>query len=247
MTPNQQPQPQTQEAPSEFPTQPPFSVHQLHVEVQFRRELLATVPSDRKTLVEYLGPKAPNGTIPDDELSSAPPELPPDQQEVRPTCVFARDPANGQLHLWDYQVRGFFKESGTMLNRVTDAKLKSLNDFVKLQAHKKLVDGLIDITPRRIYLLDPSGAPVPAVALDDDELNRLIRPLLAQTPQGPRVCIADSELVPIGTRATFTISFFDKALEPHIRTWLDYGWFHGLGQWRNAGFGAFAWREVPRG
>ena len=70
------------------------------------------------------------------------------------------------------------------------------------------------------------------------------RSLRAQTMQGDRVALANSETVPKGSKLTFIICMTDKAYKPLIKEWLDYGRLRGLGQWRNSGKGAFTWKEV---
>ena len=87
------------------------------------------------------------------------------------------------------------------------------------------------IEPRKIVVQIPEGA----------EMTELERPLRAETPKGPRVCLARSEQLPVGTTATFRIRLFANAhiTEKTLRTCCEYGEFHGYGQWRNAGFGQF--------
>jgi hypothetical protein len=65
------------------------------------------------------------------------------------------------------------------------------------------------------------------------------------TPLGERVAIARSEMLPAGTwfRCGMTVIQCpreqDRLTEAVIRELLDYGWFKGLLQWRNGGYGRF--------
>lgn len=42
----------------------------------------------------------------------------------------------------------------------------------------------------------------------------------------------------------FTITCMDEKDLKLVREWLDYGYYRGLGQWRNSGKGRFLWAEV---
>lgn len=70
------------------------------------------------------------------------------------------------------------------------------------------------------------------------------RPLRAQTPQGERVSLSCSETLPAGSTCEFTVvCMVDDDIEI-IKEWLDYGAYHGAGQWRNSGKGKFTWEEI---
>ena len=59
------------------------------------------------------------------------------------------------------------------------------------------------------------------------------------TPQGPRVALATSELIPEGTAVSFTITILSDDMTKWVTDALEYGAMRGLGQWRNAGYGSF--------
>ena len=73
------------------------------------------------------------------------------------------------------------------------------------------------------------------------------RPLRAMTAQGPRVTIASSEMVEAGASLEFTVQVLkDSPLtEDVLHTLFSYGQAHGLGQWRNAGWGKFDYELEP--
>lgn len=111
----------------------------------------------------------------------------------------------------------------------------------KLKAHKKIIDGMIFPSPRKIPLIVPEGV----------ETGNCQRPLRAETPQGPRVALADSETVPAGTVIEFEVTLLEptkKAGMPTIEEclieWLEYGALRGLGQWRNSGKGTFTFEII---
>jgi hypothetical protein len=130
-----------------------------------------------------------------------------------------------QPFLYDYVIKGFFKDACSMLRRV---KGKNGTLSSKLPAHKKVIDGLIFILPRRL-MLDLHG----------QEQGTCERPLRAQTARGERVALARSHACPVGTTLTFTVSVLGVVTEDLLREWFEYGQLRGLGQWRNSGKGRF--------
>lgn len=128
--------------------------------------------------------------------------------------------------LYDYVIKGFFKDAAGMLRRVKSSK------SAKVTAYKKIIDGLIFVSPRQIPLILP----------DDNSLGLIERPLRAQTAQGERVALARSDAAPAGTTITFKLNILDPAVDLDLLTeWLDYGQLRGLGQWRNSGMGRFTY------
>lgn len=128
--------------------------------------------------------------------------------------------------LYDYVIKGFFKDAAGMLRRVKSSK------SAKVTAYKKIIDGLIFVSPRQIPLILP----------DDNSLGLIERPLRAQTAQGERVALARSDAAPAGTTITFKLNILDPAVDLDLLTeWLEYGQLRGLGQWRNSGMGRFTY------
>jgi hypothetical protein len=68
--------------------------------------------------------------------------------------------------------------------------------------------------------------------------------LRAQTAQGERIAIAESETIAAGSVLILEIVLLDEGSELLVREWLDYGKLRGLGQWRNSGKGRFSWKEI---
>ena len=144
--------------------------------------------------------------------------------------VFPRN-ENGEPVLYDYQIKGFFKDSCGMLARVggktETGKKRAVNESGKLSAYKKVIDGLIFPQPRMI--------PIKV----NGKIGDCQRPLRAQTAQGERVSLANSEEIPAGSTCEFEILLMDESLENAVLEWLDYGVLRGIGQWRNSGKGRF--------
>lgn len=143
------------------------------------------------------------------------------------TTRFPHD-EEGNPFMWDYQWKGFFKESCSMLRRADGFKSS------KLKAYKKEIDGLVFVQPRRIPFALPDGG----------EMGTCQRPLRASTAQGERVALASSETVPAGSTQRFNVTVLKDGLAPLVVEWLQYGALHGTGQWRNSGKGAFVFRAV---
>jgi hypothetical protein len=135
---------------------------------------------------------------------------------------------DGRPILYDYVLKGFFKDACGMLRRAGGTQSS------KIKAYKKIIDGLVFITPRKIPLNINGG-----------EMGTLERPLRASTAQGDRVALARSDTCPVGTTIEFFVSILGQVPEKLLIEWLDYGQLRGLGQWRNAGWGAFEYEIEP--
>lgn len=120
-----------------------------------------------------------------------------------------------------------------MLSRLggkTEAgKKKAVNESGRITAYKKVIDGLIFVQPRMIPLVV------------NGEMEECQRPLRAQTAQGERVSLANSEQIPAGSTCEFDVLLMDESHEAAVREWLDYGGLRGIGQWRNSGKGRFVY------
>jgi len=193
----------------------------MRVRIEFTEPLLGTVSGNKDITGTFIASKHPDGPQ-EDELHA---ELPEDDI-AQASTVFPRE--DGRPFLWDYQVKGFFKDACGMLRRVSGTKSS------KLQAYKKIIDGVIFPGPRKIFI-DVVG-----------EIEWCERPLRGQTAKGERIALARSESVPVGSSIAFDITCLDKKYEKFVKEWLDYGALRGLGQWRNSGKGRFKWKEVSK-
>lgn len=194
---------------------------ELKIKVRLLDELLGTASGNPDLYAEYIASKAPDADRMEQEVE----DFDADAMLDKAMTGFPRN-ENGQPFLYDYQIRGFFKEAAGFMKKVTGSESSGL------KAYKKQIDGLIFVSPRKIPL-EFKGFP-----------STCQRPLRAQTPQGERVALAISETAPEGTELEFTVQLLDAKDEARVREWLDYGEVHGLGQWRNAGKGRFLWQEL---
>lgn len=151
----------------------------------------------------------------------------------RGLTIFSRN-RQDQLCLMAYQVKGFFK-----------AALYALSGQYKITAYKSKVDLMLFVEPRFIPLIRDGKT----IQFEDEILER---PLRSSGPKGDRVSLAASEQVNDPWSVEIEITLLPpKAAAAGttgtLLTWevveaaLDYGSYHGLGQWRNADYGRFIW------
>lgn len=193
----------------------------MHVRLTFTEPILGTSPKNAEIYRDFIGTKAPDAATVEDEVAALGADA---VAEKGMTGFPVLD--DGTPFLYDYMVKGFFKDSCGGLRKVKGSESS------KIKAYKKEIDKLIFVEPRRIPLL-----------LDGD-LTECQRPLRAQTMQGERVSLAISEEAPAGTAIEFYIVMRCPEHEKAVREWLDYGELSGIGQWRNSGKGRFRWEEI---
>ena len=131
------------------------------------------------------------------------------------------------------------KTGESRLYRLVTEILQSLKGllYTAKTAHKvadveKQIDGLVFVTPRMIEIKF------------DGEIGNCQRPLRGQTAQGERIALANSETIPAGATAEFTVHCMCDDDVELVKEWLEYGRWHGLGQWRNSGKGAFTYEII---
>lgn len=190
----------------------------LKVKVVYKEELLGTLPADKELHSKYIASKAPNAETREQEIA----EIGAEEYEDKTMTVFRRDEDGNPVNI-DYQWKGYFKDACGMLRDLPNYKSK------KLRAYKKRIDGQIHVFPRYIPLVMPKGG----------KIGSCQRPLRAQTAQGERVALANSETVPAGTTQEFEVLCMNDDHLDLVIEWLTYGELHGTGQWRNAGMGRF--------
>ena len=192
------------------------------VRLTFTDELLGTSSGNPELHREFIASKAPDAAKMEEEVAV----LGVDAVEEKSMTVFPRL-ADGTPFLYDYQIRGFFKEICGAMKAISGTKSS------KVKAHKKKVDNTIFVEPREIPL-DLHGM----------RLGNCQRPLRASTMQGERVALANSEVCPEGTTCEFSVLCMVDDDADMLREWLEYGRFKGIGQWRNSGKGRFTFEII---
>ena len=193
----------------------------MRVRVTLTEEMLGTASNNPNIHSEFIASKAPDAQSRAEEIASIGAEA----EMEKAMTVFPRN-EKGEPIVWDYQLKGFMKDACGMLRKIKD------KESSKLKAYKKEIDGLIFIEERQIQIV---------LAGDIGDCQR---PLRAQTMQGERVTLANSETIPAGSTLEFTVVCFDDKDMKLVCEWLDYGVWRGLGQWRNSGKGKFTWEKL---
>lgn len=194
----------------------------IKVKIRFIEEALGTQSANPDLHREFIASKSPNAETIEDEVAA----IGVDAAVEKSMTIFPKV-ADGTPFIYDYQIRGFFKEACGALKKVPGTKSS------KIKAHKKQIDNLIFVEPRQI-LIDMKGG----------MMDVCQRPLRASTPQGERISLASSESIPEGSEIEFTVKCFIDEDTELVKEWLDYGVFKGISQWRNSGKGRFTYEII---
>lgn len=194
---------------------------EIKVRITFTEPILGTSPASPDVYREFIGSKSPDALNIEDEVAA----LGADAVAEKAMTVFPRT-EDGTPFLYDYQIKGFFKDTCGGLRKVKGTASE------KIKAYKKEIDKLIFPEPRVIPLEF------------DGPVGECQRPLRAQTAQGERNSLAMSEEIPAGATCEFRVICLCDDHEKAVREWLDYGRYSGIGQWRNSGKGRMVWDEL---
>lgn len=196
---------------------------ELKVRLTFIEPVLGTSPNDKDIYRNFIGTKSPDPTTVEDEVEA----IGVDGVVEKGKTVFPKLD-DGTPFFYDYQIKGFFKDTCGGLRKVSGTASS------KIKAFKKEIDKLIFPEPRCIPIHF------------DGEMGECQRPLRVQTAQGERNGLAISEQIPAGATCEFSIVCLCDDHEKAVREWLDYGKYSGMGQWRNSGMGRMVWEELDK-
>lgn len=162
--------------------------------------------------------------------------------------VFPIDPETGNPIFWDYQIRGFFKDTMKALKDMIaikknkegdyDNKLASLKAFSKMAvatiaSFNKMpatwVDRGIFVGPRKVQIEMPV----------DSKIGYCYRPLRVEKFPKDITSLKNSETVPAGSVIKFKVGILNDTDEKYVLACLHYGFLRGFGEWRNSGKGRF--------
>lgn len=194
---------------------------EMKVRLTLLEEILGTASNNPEIHSEFIASKAPDAKSREEEIEA----IGVDAEIEKGMTVFPRN-AEGNPIMWDYQIKGFFKDACGMLRKVAKSKSSGI------KAYKKEIDGLIFVQEREIPFIF------------DGAIGNCQRPLRAQTAQGERISLANSETIAPGAQIEFTIECLVDGDMSAVEEWLDYGRLRGLGQWRNSGKGKFSWEKI---
>jgi hypothetical protein len=196
-----------------------------HVKLTFISAILGSAPSSKDVYENYVASKMPEPTLENIAAESAlvPEEVPPTGK-----TIFRVDPDTKGLIFLPHQIRGFLKESASA---VTGSKGAG-----GLTAFKSKIDKWVFVSPDKIF-----------IKRDGDIITKADgtceRPLRAVTAQGPRVSLLSSEQINEGVTVEFDLMVLPlgqkEITQELLQSWLDYGQFQGISQWRNGSYGKF--------
>lgn len=206
----------------------------MHFKWTFLEGLLGTSTANTDIYRDYLASKAPTEEAMEEEAAIIATSGSVDEQFAQAITIFPKL-EDGTPFQYDYQVKGFFKDTCGALSRLTGKdpetgkKAKAVNESSKMKAFKKEIDGNIFVFPRKIPIHF------------DGEMTICQRPLRASTPQGERIALTASEEIPAGAVMDFWVLCLNDAHTKAVMEWMDYGILRGTGQWRNSGKGRFTY------
>lgn len=206
-----------------------MKIKYITVELEFTEFILGTAPADKDLYKTYIA-TAVEGKKLAEEVES----LGIDGVVEKGMTIFHKDKF-GRPFLFDYQIKGFFKDAAKSLRRIKLEGEKKPNLSSGIAAYIAKIDTLIFPTPRQIEFYDYG------------EINVASRTLRANTPQGEITAISVSEQLEAGCKIKFDIEYLSDELHDPIIEWLNYGRLRGIGQWRNSGAGRFKYKVLEEG
>lgn len=211
------------------------------IEITFIEPIYGSLPGDKEIYKKFIASKAPDAGSRSERLKEEIDSIGLNETMENGMTGFARN-RDGDPILLSYVIKGFFKAAANATNLCV-----AKTDKLYLTQYKAKIDKLIHVTPTGELNRKDTGLILEVPEDKEDEALEIIqRPLRAETAQGPRVALASSETLPEGTKLTCVVTILGDALAAYIPTWLNYGQYNGLGQWRNSGKGRFTWKEVDR-
>ena len=217
-----------------------MNMETMRVRLTFIDSILGGEPGDAALHETYI-----QGQIPDDQYDPETLKAIKEEEiqalmegDQKGKTVFYRN-KDGEPCLKNNHIKGFFKSACGAL------KSDKHNLSSKVTAYKKEIDTHVFVFP------DASDRSKRFIPFHDyGSIGSCQRPLRAQTMQGERVAIADSEEIKAGAWIEFDVVVLAHDKKPLgrelVEEWLEFGEFNGLGQWRNSGKGAFQYEIVEQ-
>ena len=168
----------------------------MRIKITLTEEMLGTASNDPEIHKEFIASKSPNPDTIEDEVAS----IGVDAAVDKAMTVFPRTQDTKKPFIYDYQIKGFFKDSCSSLARVPG----TLSN--KIKAYKKIINGTIFVFPRQIII-------------NTESIGSYQRPLRAQTAQGERIALANSETIPVGTSFEIEIKCLDEGSVKLVKEW----------------------------
>ena len=100
---------------------------EVKVRLTLTEEMLGTATANEQIYTDYIGSNAPDAPSLAEEVEA----LGADAVEEKAMTVFPKD-TDGCPIMWDYQVKGFFKDTCGALKRVSGTRSEKLKAFKKI-------------------------------------------------------------------------------------------------------------------
>ena len=176
--------------------------------------------------------------------------------------VFPIDPETKKPLFWDYQIRGFFKDSMKALKdclslkKVKVADLKpSKDDTDEQKAYKAKMLAMLKLAERLKVMSVTGFTKMPATWVDrgvfvgprkclidipeGDEMGYCERPIRIEKFPKDITSLKSSETAPADSTIKFRVGILNDDDEKYVMACLHYGYLRGFGEWRNSGKGRF--------
>jgi len=210
----------------------------IRVRMTFIDSILGGEPGDPEVHSRYIQTQIPDDMYTEEELKAIKEEEISALMEgdAKGKTVFYRN-EDGEPCLRNNHIKGFFKSACEAL-RSDKSTLSS-----KITAYKKAID-------KQVFVFsDSSNKANRFIPIQNyGEIKSCQRPLRAQTAQGERVALADSEEIDAGAYIEFDVEVLRNDKKPLttelIEEWLEYAQYNGIGQWRNSGHGAAVYEII---
>ena len=115
----------------------------MNIKITLTNEMLGTASADPEIHKTYIASKGPDAATLEEEVAA----LGTDEVAKKAMTVFPRL-ENGQPFMWNYQLKGFFKDACSALQRCKGSEMAK--ESLKFKAFKKIIDGCIFVEPRKI-------------------------------------------------------------------------------------------------
>ena len=222
-----------------------IQTEELVVKLKFISDILGTAPSqellkrdffklkETMALMEAEKRKVETGNLSVEAFTEEEYEVAMEGSEEIPRMTHFRK--DGFIYIPNFMIKGYFKSAA-----------QALKDQIGLRAFKSKIDRYLFVFPNKIRFYR-GGEPIK----EPDDV--FVRPLRASTPKGERVSLVASERIaadeknPVETDKVSILLIRNKEIDlDMVEELLNYGYYYGVSQFRNGGFGRFTYEVVSR-
>ena len=126
---------------------------EINVRLTFTEKVLGSANNNKQIHSEFIASKAPDANSKEEEVAAIGVEA-----ELEKTMTVFPRMEDGTPMFWDYQIKGFMKDSCSALQRCKGEEFSKAS--CALKAYKKIIDGCIFVEPRKIPINLPDGGTI---------------------------------------------------------------------------------------